>query len=382
MHQSNSVLFGSLGAGALGMALFYYASKSPMVRRQLVKLGICSMNPVADALEQPLRRMAKGMDSISILSVDDLSNQQIRCMMELAAFFRQRVTQKLSCQLLQDRTLVTLFHEPSTRTRCSFEAAMLKLGGKVVSVSDPSTSSSSKGESIEDSAKILSSYGDVMVMRHSESGIMQRVREYISVPLINAGDGSGEHPSQALLDLYTISNYFPIMDRGKDHRSFVICFVGDLRNGRTAHSLAKLLSRFNVVMRYVAPPQLQMPTEIQREVEQNFAKYGIPDLAFPRQTSFSSIQDGSETCDVIYVTRLQKERMDAEDYEALKDSYRVDKSLLATLPRHVKVMHPLPRLDELPTEVDDDERAIYFEQARNGLYVRMAMLYLMLNSLS
>lgn len=381
MQHSTDIVYASLGAGALGLAVFYAASKCRTLRRQLVRLGICSFSPIHDALDQPMRKVAKGLSSISIISVDDLSTQQVKCIMELASFFRKRVSQKISCQLLQDKTLVTFFHEPSTRTRCSFEGAMLKLGGKVISISDPSTSSASKGETIEDSARVLSSYADVMVMRHSESGVMERVKRHIDIPLINAGDGSGEHPSQALLDLYTISNYFPIFDRETSDSHLCICFVGDLRNGRTAHSLAKLLSRFNVVMRYVAPAQLQMPTEIQREVEKNFAKYNISDLPVPRQTSFSSLDDGCEGCDVIYVTRLQKERMDPNEYKRLKNSYRLSKALLAKLPQHVKIMHPLPRLDELPTDIDTDERAIYFEQAQNGLYVRMAILYLLLNSM-
>ncbi|KAK1443113.1 hypothetical protein BgAZ_306310 [Babesia gibsoni] len=381
MSHTSAILLSSLGVGALGVALFYAAKKNPSLRRHLVRLGIYSMNPVSDALDHQLKRVARGMDSISVLSVDDLTTQQIMCMMELAAFFKKRLSQKMSCQILQDKTLVTLFHEPSTRTRCSFEGAMLRLGGKVISVSDPGTSSAAKGESIEDSARVLSAYGDVMVLRHSERGVMQRVKKHIDIPLINAGDGAGEHPTQALLDLYTISTYFPILQKDRDGPSFVICFVGDLKHGRTAHSLAKLLSRFDVVMRYVAPSQLQMPTEIQREVEQNFAKYSISDLPIPRQTSFSQLEDGCEGCDVIYVTRLQKERMDEKEYQAVHNSYKVTKALLATLPRHVRIMHPLPRLDEIPTEVDSDERAIYFEQAQNGLYVRMAMLYLILNNL-
>ncbi|GFE55880.1 aspartate carbamoyltransferase [Babesia ovis] len=326
-----------------------------------------------------MRKVARAMECINILSVDDLTTQQIMCLMELADFFREKVSQKANCQLLPNNIMVTLFMEPSTRTRCSFEAAMLRLGGKVISITDSSMSSASKGETEEDSVKVLSSYADVVVMRHSEKGVMDRVKEHVKVPLINAGDGCGEHPSQALLDLYTISTYFSVLGADAHERVFTICFVGDLKNGRTAHSLAKLLSRFNVVMRYVAPAQLQMPTEIQREVEMNFAKYNIPDLPLSRQTSFSRLEDACEGADVIYVTRLQKERMDKQGVKDLLGSYGIQKSLLSKLMKHVKIMHPLPRVDELPTEIDSDERAIYFEQAQNGLYVRMAMLYLILN---
>ncbi|ORM42279.1 Aspartate carbamoyltransferase [Babesia sp. Xinjiang] len=367
-----------LGAGALGVAIVYAASRSPRIRRFLVKCGIYNSHPLADTLEPHMRRVARAMEHINILSVDDLSNQQITCLMELAKFFKEKISQKQNCQLLTNNIMVTLFHEPSTRTRCSFEAAMMRLGGKVISISDPSTSSASKGETEEDSVKVLSSYADVVVMRHSQKGVMQRVKEHVKVPLINAGDGCGEHPSQALLDLYTISTYFPVLDKETEQSPFTICFVGDLKNGRTAHSLAKLLSRFNVIMRYVAPTQLQMPTEIQREVEINFAKYNIPDLPFPRQTSFSKLEDACEGTDVIYVTRLQKERMDEKGVKEVAGSYGIEKTLLSKLMKHVKIMHPLPRIDELPQEIDNDERAIYFEQAENGLYVRMAMLYLIL----
>ncbi|GIX63956.1 aspartate carbamoyltransferase [Babesia caballi] len=391
MRRSNNVFMPLVGAGALGLAVVYAVSRFPSLRRNLVKWGIYAADPLSDSLQPHMRKVARGMECMSIVSVDDLSTKQIECLMTLAKFFGERVSQKQSCDLLHESIMVTLFHEPSTRTRCSFEAAMLKLGGKVISISDAATSSASKGETVEDSVRVLSSYADVLVMRHPESGVMQRVKGHLNVPLINAGDGCGEHPSQALLDLYTISTHFPMLDRNTDQGAFTICFVGDLKNGRTAHSLAKLLSRFNVVMRYVAPPQLQMPTEIQREVEKNFAKYvsspvemdtsvqNIPDLLFPRQTSFSNLEDGCEGADVIYVTRLQKERMDAKEYDLVKDSYHIQKSLLAKLPRHVKIMHPLPRVDEIPTEIDGDERAIYFQQAQNGLYVRMAMLYLILN---
>nr|BAN65917.1 aspartate transcarbamoylase, putative [Babesia bovis] len=375
MANSNNLVMSILGAGAVGVAIAYAASKSTKVRRFLVSCGICNSNPMADALEPQMRKVAKAMGSINILSVDDLSNQQIICLMELANLFKEKVSQKEDCQVLPNNIMVTLFMEPSTRTRCSFEAAMLRLGGKVISISDASTSSAAKGETEEDSVKVLSSYADVVVMRHSEKGIMERIKEHVKVPLINAGDGQGEHPSQALLDLYTILTYFPIMETNNE-RAFTICFVGDLKNGRTAHSLAKLLSRYNVVMRYVAPTQLQMPTEIQREVENNFAKYNIPDLPLSRQTSFSQLEDACEGADVIYVTRLQKERMDSQGAKELLGSYGIQKTLLPKLMKHVKIMHPLPRIDELPPEIDNDERAIYFEQAQNGLYVRMAMLYL------
>lgn len=319
-----------------------------------------------------MRKVASTLSRRSFVCIDDLSSSQIHCIMDLASFFKKQVSQKLPCKFLDGKIMTTLFYEASTRTRCSFEAAMLNLGGRVISVSG-STSSAVKGETLEDSVRVLSSYCDVLVLRHPETNVMQKAKAHSLVPLVNAGDGSGEHPTQALLDLYTLCVYFPIFEK-----EFTICFVGDLKYSRTIHSLVKLLSRFNVVIKYIAPKSLQMPTEIQREVEQNFAKYNIPDLAYPRQTSFSELSDGLENCDAIYVTRIQKERMSPEEYDLVKSSYIIDKSTMEKLAPHVKILHPLPRVDEISPEVDNDERCIYFEQAQNGVYVRMALLYLLL----
>uniref|UniRef100_A0A3B0MM95 aspartate carbamoyltransferase n=1 Tax=Theileria annulata TaxID=5874 RepID=A0A3B0MM95_THEAN len=365
----------ALGAGVVTVTALYALSFVPWVRVNLTELGLYCCDPLLHCLDAAKRKVASSLRNKGLLFVDDLSNAQLSCIFEVADFFRKKLNQRLNLELLAGKVMTTLFCEPSTRTRCSFETAMLKLGGKVVSVTD-SGSSFTKGESIDDSVRVLSSYSDVLVLRHPETNVIQRVKHQCMVPLINAGDGSGEHPTQALLDLYTINRYFPVFSSEKE---ITVCLVGDLKYARTTHSLVRLLSRFNVVLRYVSTPSLQMPTQIQREVEQNFAKYNIPDLAFPRQTSFKKLSDALDNVDVIYVTRIQKERMTPSELPSPKESFKVDKNVMSLLPKHAKVLHPLPRVEEVSLDVDSDERCVFFEQAENGLYVRMALLYLILN---
>lgn len=259
----------ALGAGLVTVTALYALSYVPWVRTALTELGLYGCNPLLHCFDSVKRKVASTLRNKGLLFVDDLTNSQLSCIFEVADFFRKKVTQGLNVELLFGKVMTTLFCEPSTRTRCSFETAMLKLGGKVVSVSD-STSSFTKGETIDDSVRVLSSYSDVLVLRHPETNVIQRVKHHCLVPLINAGDGSGEHPTQALLDLYTINSYFPLFSSEKE---LTVCLVGDLKYARTTHSLVRLLSRFNVVLRYVSTTSLQMPTQIQREVEQNFAKY-------------------------------------------------------------------------------------------------------------
>ncbi|BAM38952.1 aspartate transcarbamoylase [Theileria orientalis strain Shintoku] len=366
----------ALGAGTATVTALYALSCVPWVRKRLNEFGLCGEDPLYDYLDSLSRKVALTLHNKSLIGVDDLSVPQIQCIFEMAEFFRIQMKRNRRFKFLADKVMTTLFYEPSTRTRCSFESAMLKLGGKVVSVSDV-TSSSVKGETLEDSVRVLSSYCDLVVVRHPENNSLQRVRHHSLVPLINAGDGSGEHPTQALLDVYTLSMYFPLF--GSPDKEFTVCLMGDLKYARTTHSLVRLLSRFNVVLKYVAVPSLQMPTQIQREVEQNFAKYNIPDLAYPRQTSFNKLLDALENVDAIYVTRVQRERMTDAEYKTAKDAYKLDKSVMSKLAKHVKILHPLPRVDEISTEIDSDERCVFFQQAKNGLYIRMALLYLILN---
>lgn len=261
--------------------------------------------------------------------------------------------------ILKGRILSTLFYEPSTRTRISFEAAMLKLGGSVIS--NPGMvqfSSVSKGETLKDTAKVISSYCDIMAIRHPEVGSVEEFSKGSDVPVINAGDGTAEHPTQALLDLYTIEKALGRIDNIK------IAFVGDLKYGRTVHSLVRLLRRFDgIEFVFISPEKLKIPNKISKKTK--------------HRNTFC-MRDGIQDVDIIYMTRIQKERFKSKKkYNKLKGTYHLNKEILDTL-GDVKVMHPLPRVGELSTDLDDDPRSIYFEQVKNGLYVRMAIITLLL----
>ena len=261
---------------------------------------------------------------------------------------------------LQHLTVATLFYEPSTRTRLSFETAIQNLGAQLISTENAgSFSSAVKGESLADSIKTINAYADAIVIRHPEIGSAEEASKVSRVPIINAGDGAGEHPTQALLDLYTIQNSKGKIDGLK------IGLVGDLLNGRTIHSLIRLLSLYKVKLYLIAPDVLQMPEQYQEVLR----KAGIDFELLP------TWDDALGKLDVIYMTRVQKERFKLiEDYLAVKDSFIMDKAVLAKLNKSAVIMHPLPRVNEIAVEVDDDPRAIYFDQVKNGLYVRMALL--------
>lgn len=268
---------------------------------------------------------------------------------------------------LEGKLLASVFYEPSTRTRFSFEAAMLKLGGEVVSTESAGHFSSAiKGESLEDTVRIIGSYTDVIVLRHPEVGAAERAAKISPVPVINAGDGAGEHPTQALLDLYTIKREFGKLD------GFAIGMVGDLRYGRTIHSLIHLLSLSqNIRVFLVSPKELRLPEQYRSALTRNA-------IEFHETEHFEEIL---AEVDILYVTRVQKERFDSPElYERVKDSFILDERTLARLPARAVIMHPLPRVHEISTRVDADSRAAYFRQAQNGLYVRMALLQLILGS--
>ena len=262
---------------------------------------------------------------------------------------------------LNGQVMAALFYEPSTRTRLSFEAAMLRLGGRTVGTDNAREfSSAAKGETLEDTIRIVSGYADVIVLRHNEEGAARRAAAVSSVPVINAGDGPGQHPTQALLDLYTIRDELGHID------GIRIAMVGDLANGRTVRSLAYLLSKFrDIRIWFVAPPQVAMRDDIKAHLDEHqvaWAESEDLDAVLPQ-------------VDVIYQTRIQKERFsDEASYLALKGIYRIDGSTLARMRKDAIVMHPLPRVDEIAPEVDADPRAAYFRQARNGLFIRMALL--------
>ena len=261
---------------------------------------------------------------------------------------------------LEHLTVATVFYEPSTRTRLSFETAIQNLGAHLITTENAgSFSSAIKGESLEDSIKTLNAYADAIVLRHPEIGAAERAAEVSKVPIINAGDGAGEHPTQALLDLYTIQKAKGKIDGLK------IALVGDLLNGRTIHSLIRLLSLYKTTLYLIAPDALKMPDEYLQVLKKAGVKFELLDTW---NRALGEI-------DVIYMTRVQKERFKfVEDYMAVKDSFIFDQKALKQLNKQAIVMHPLPRVNEIAVEVDDDPRALYFEQVRNGLYVRMALL--------
>lgn len=266
----------------------------------------------------------------------------------------------------QKRIMATLFYEPSTRTRFSFEAAMHRLGGRVISTENAADFSSvAKGETLEDTIRVMNGYADVIVLRHHEIGAARRAARVSRVPVINAGDGVGQHPTQALLDLYTIHKEIGRMD------GLRIAMVGDLAQGRTARSLAYLLSKFKEIkMYFVAPPLLQMKEDILAHLKEHTIEY-------EEETSLEKVLP---EVDVVYQTRIQKERFGdrVADYEKCRGLYVINKRSLEMMRPNAIIMHPLPRLDEIAMEVDQDPRAAYFRQAQNGLQVRMALLTMVL----
>jgi aspartate carbamoyltransferase catalytic subunit len=266
---------------------------------------------------------------------------------------------------LEGRIMASLFYEPSTRTRFSFESAMLRLGGAVITTENAREfSSASKGESLADSTRIMNAYADVIVMRHNEAGSAARAAEISCVPVINAGDGAGQHPTQALLDMYTIVDAFSGINGLK------IAMVGDLRYGRTVRSLSYLLTKYeNVKVIFVSPPVCKMEGDIKAYLD----KYNLP---WREETDLDSIVP---EVDCVYMTRIQKERFhDPEDYKTAAGKYILTPERVSRMKPEAIIMHPLPRVDEIPKTVDDDPRARYFQQAQNGLYIRMALLYLLL----
>jgi aspartate carbamoyltransferase catalytic subunit len=266
----------------------------------------------------------------------------------------------------QKRIMATLFYEPSTRTRFSFETAMHRLGGRVISTENAADFSSvAKGETLEDTIRVMNGYADVIVLRHHEIGAARRAAGVSRVPVINAGDGVGQHPTQALLDLYTIHKEIGRMD------GLRIAMVGDLAQGRTARSLAYLLSKFKEIkMYFVAPPLLQMKEDILAHLKEHTIEY-------EEETSLEKVLP---EVDVVYQTRIQKERFGdrVADYEKCRGVYVINKRSLEMMRPNAIIMHPLPRLDEIAMEVDQDPRAAYFRQAQNGLQVRMALLTMVL----
>ena len=302
----------------------------------------------------------KGLD---VVSIRDFSIEQIEHILDVAEKMVSIARGDEKSDLLEGKMLGSLFYEPSTRTRLSFEAAMMRLGGKTLGFDEPKGSSVAKGETLADTIRMVDAYSDVIVLRHPQEGAARLAGHFAENPVVNAGDGAGQHPTQTLLDLFTIRKETKRIEGNH------VVIVGDLKYGRTVHSLSEALSMFGAKLTFVAPPSLQMPKEHVRHIESRGIK--------PRMSS--SLEEVVKDADVLYVTRIQKERFpDAAEYQKVAGAYKVNSEMLKDVKKDMIIMHPLPRVTEIDPEVDGTEHAKYFEQAFNGVPVRMALLALVL----
>lgn len=301
------------------------------------------------------------MSKKNLISITDFSKEEYMKIMELSRQFEERPIQSL----LKGKVVATLFFEPSTRTRLSFETAINRLGGKIIGFSDSNSSSVSKGETLHDTIKMVSNYADLIIMRHPLEGSARYAAEISDVPVINAGDGANQHPSQTLLDMYSIMKTQGRLD---DINLFM---VGDLKYGRTVHSLLMAMSQFNnPIFNFVAPPELAMPDEYKLYLSNMGIRYF-------EHLEFNEIINQA---DIIYMTRVQKERfIDPVEYEKVKNVYILKNEMLANTKPNVKILHPLPRINEIHTNVDNNPKAYYFTQAKNGVFTRMAIISHLLN---
>ena len=299
------------------------------------------------------------MKSKSLVSINDLSRDEMLRVLDLAEEFERNPNQPI----LQGKVVATLFFEPSTRTRLSFESAVNRLSGRVIGFSEASSSSVSKGESLKDTILTVANYSDLIVMRHPVEGSARYASEVSPVPIINAGDGANQHPTQTLLDLYSIRKTQGTLNDLK------IVMVGDLKYGRTVHSLLMAISQFNASFVFIAPPELQMPQEYKLFLKESGLKF----------EEHTDLADNIVDADIVYMTRVQRERFsDPMEYEKVKNVYVLRNHMLANTKPNLKVMHPLPRVNEISIDVDDSSKAYYFTQALNGVYTRMAIMSLIL----
>lgn len=291
----------------------------------------------------------------SLISIQDFSKEEILHILEVAKEFEANREQNF----LAGKVVACLFFEPSTRTRLSFEAAVNRLGARVIGFPDSRNTSVSKGETLEDTIKIVSNYADLIVMRHPESGAAQIAANVASVPVINAGDGANQHPTQTLLDMYSILKTQGTLD------NLMINMVGDLKYGRTVHSLIEAMYQFNSKFIFTSPEELKMPKKYLEFLDEKGISY----------EENERIEDHINECDILYMTRVQQERFsDMDEYNRVKDFYKLEASMLGDVKPSFKIMHPLPRVGEISTDVDDTPYAYYFQQAGNGMYVRMAII--------
>lgn len=297
----------------------------------------------------------------SLISITDFTKEEYLKIMRLAEDFEANPNQKL----LQGKVIATLFFEPSTRTRLSFETAINRLGGKIIGFSDSSSSSVSKGETLHDTIRMVSNYADMIIMRHPMEGSARYASEVSSVPVINAGDGANQHPSQTLLDMYSIIKTQGSLDNVN------LFLVGDLKYGRTVHSLLMAMLQFeNPIFNFIAPPELAMPNEYKIHLASKGIRYF-------EHTEFTDIINAA---DIIYMTRVQKERfIDPVEYEKVKNIYILKNEMLKNTKENMRILHPLPRINEIHTDVDSNPKAYYFTQAKNGVFARMAIIAHLLN---
>ncbi len=296
------------------------------------------------------------MKSKSLVSIDQCTKEDILRILDNARKFEDNPNRNL----LEGKVAATLFFEPSTRTRLSFETAINRLGGKVIGFQDASTTSSSKGETLKDTILMVSNYADLIVMRHHLEGAAKYASEITDIPIINAGDGANQHPSQTMLDLYSIQK-----TQGK-LTDLTITMVGDLKYGRTVHSLISGISHFNPTFHFVAPDELRMPDEYKLFCDKHNIKYY-------EHTAFS--EEVINETDILYMTRVQRERFtDLEEYQRVKNVYILKSQMLENSKDNLRVLHPLPRVNEIAYDVDDSPKAYYIQQARNGLFARQAII--------
>ncbi|MCK5763424.1 MAG: aspartate carbamoyltransferase [Clostridiales bacterium] len=299
-----------------------------------------------------------------LIEPNDLSNEEILKLIEVGKEIQ--VNPKKYNQLCSGKILASLFFEPSTRTKFSFDAAMIRLGGHIIGFADANTSSAKKGESLADTIRVMNFYSDIIVMRHPKEGAPKLASEYSNVPIINAGDGGHNHPTQTLTDLLTISKYKKTLE------NHTIALVGDLKYGRTVHSLIKTLAKFNSKkFILVSPDELKLPSFIIDYLKVNYPEIEITEARY--------LEDVIEEVDIIYMTRIQKERFFNEgDYIKLKNSFLLNKEKMKKAKKDAIVMHPLPRVNEISYEIDDDPRCVYFDQSNQGVFIRMALITKML----
>lgn len=295
------------------------------------------------------------MKQKSLVSINDYSKEEIFKILELAKSFEENPNQ----DLLKGIVVGVLFFEPSTRTRLSFEAAIQRMGGRVIGFTDAGSSSVKKGESLKDTIQTVNQYADLIVMRHPVEGSARHASEVASVPIINAGDGANQHPTQCLLDLYTILQTQGTLE------NLNMTFVGDLKYGRTVHSLAIAMNLFNTTFHLVSPIELKLPSAVKIHIKEKNQTYH----------QYTELQDAIPQSDILYMTRIQAERFaDPMEYERVKNSYILKPDMLKDSKPNLKVLHPLPRVNEIDTGVDSMEQAYYFKQAQNGMFVRQALI--------